>query len=490
MFQKPGILIRSRRTLLVCAIVYLLPFFIFSFWNHLAADDYFIGVKKQSEGFWGIQYFNYMHWNGRYAAIFSTTALVFTNLLYNKSDFIGIYFLTATLLSFFYLLIQINRHLLFGAINRLMLFTGALVLLIAELNVIPQPVTQFYWFSGAVTYQQPLIWFFLLAGTATGVFFSSTYNYLCIPLALFLLVCMMGHNEMLTIWFLLWSTALAVFNMYTNQKNKRLIILLMGCSYIAAFILLLAPGNLSRANIFDRSPAVLIAGISTAKFIISTWFFLKEPLWWFVLFILISNTRLKHQLAAHAFFRHLTALKFVPLMVLYVALGILTYFPILYVSNGSIPYRMENAICFLNSLILILILFLKSPLPAHSGAGSLIYKYRFLFISTGIFLTTNMEKVFQTLVSGFFYDQVMEERLVKLRTGSFEKLSVIRLDNYDLAVQKKIHERFPKGTRKTLQEAMYEKPPLLFFTDDLKSSDNILLLQNYFSVDTIIINTH
>jgi len=490
MFLKPGNFICSRQTLLVCAIVYILPFIIFSFWNHLAADDYFIGVKKQSEDFWAIQYFNYMNWNGRYTAIFSTTILVFTNLLYDKSDFIGIYFLTATLLSFFYLLIQINRYLLFKAISRLTLFTAALVLLIAELNFIPQPVTQFYWFSGAVTYQQPLIWFFLLAGTATGVFFSSTYKYLYIPLVVFLLVCMLGHNEMLTIWFLLWSTAIAIFNMYTNQKNKRLIVVLMGCSYIAAFVLLLAPGNFSRANIFDRSPAVLIAGISTAKFIISTWFFLKEPLWWFLMFILISNARLKHQLAAHSFFRHLTALKFIPLMILYVSFGILTYFPILYVSNGSIPYRMENAICFLNSLVLIIILFLKSPLAAHPGAGSLVYKYRFLLISMGIFLTANMGKVFQTLVSGFFYDQVMEERLVKLRTGSFEKRSVIRLDNYDLALQKKIHERFPKGTRKTLEEAMVEKPPLLFFTDDLKNRNNILLLQDYFKIDTVIINEH
>lgn len=490
MFQKPGNFIRSHRILLVCAIVYLLPFFVFSFWNHLAADDYFIGVKKQSEGFWDIQYFNYMNWNGRYAAIFSTAVLVFTNLLYDTSDFIGIYFLTATLLSFFYLLIQINRYLLFGAISRLTMFTAALVLLIAELNVIPQPVTQFYWFSGAVTYQQPLILFFLLAGTATRVFFSSTYKYLYIPLALFLLVCMLGYNEMLTIWFLLWSTALAVFNIYTNQKNKRLIMVLMGCSYMAALILLLAPGNFSRANIFDRSPVVFIAGISTAKFIISTWFFLKEPLWWFFLFILISNTGLKHQLAAHAFFRHLTALRFIPLMVLYVALGILTYFPILYVSNGSIPYRMENTICFLNSLVLIMILFLKSPLPTHSGVVSLAYQYRFLLISMGIFLTTNMGKVFQTLASGFFYDQVMQERLAMLRTGSLKKQSVILLDNYNLAVQKKIQERFPEGTRKILQEAMVEKPPLLFFTDDLKSSDNILLLQKYFRVDSIIINTY
>ena len=487
MFQKPGNFIRSWRILFVCAIVYLLPFFIFSFWNHLAADDYFIGVKKQSEGFWDVQYFNYMNWNGRYAAIFSTTVLVFINLLYDQSDFIGIYFLTATLLSFFYLLLQINRYLLFGAISRLTIFTAALVLLIAELNVIPQPVTQFYWFSGAVTYQQPLILFFLLAGTIIRVSSSAAYRYLYILLALFLLVCMLGHNEMLTIWFLLWSTALALFTIYTNQKNKRLILVLMGCSYVAALTLLLAPGNFSRANIFDRSPVVIIAGISTAKFIILNWFFLKEPLWWFFLFILISDTRLKHQLAAHAFFSHLAALKFLPLMLLYVALGILTYFPILYVSNGSIPYRMENAICFLNSLVLITILFLKSPSPAHLDV-LLAYRYRYLLISLGIFLTTNTEKVFQTLASGFFYDQVMEERLATLRTGSSGKRSIIRLDSYDLAVHKKIRERFPEGTRKLMQEAMVEKPPLLFFTDDLKNRNDILLLQNYFKVDTIVIN--
>lgn len=488
MLQKLHNFICSRRALLLCAIGFIVPFFIFSFWNHLSVDDYFIGIKKQKEDFWSVQYFYYTRWHGRYISILSTSILVFSNLLYSKTEFIGIYFLTATVLAFYYLLFQINRYILKHLISRLSLFVSALVLLIAELNFIPQPVSAFYWFSGAVTYQQPLIFLFLLAGSVTGLFFSRAYKKLYFTATLFLLICMQGYNEMLTIWFLLYSTFLALFYMYRNQNNKHLIIFLMACNYITAIILLSAPGNFHRAAFFDTSPALLILGISASKFLILNWFFLKEPLWWFLLLILISNNRLKQILSAHYFFLQLQSIKCIHLILIYIAFGVLTYFPILYISNGSIPYRMENAICFLHSLTLIAILVLKSPIAGVSNAGSLLYKYRFLLISFGIFLTPNMEKVSQTMLSGFFYDKVMEERLSILRNASLQQQSEIYLDDYHTAVKRMLTNQFPNGTRKTFEDIMTQKPSLLFFTDDLMYRDNIILLQDFYNIDTIKVN--
>lgn len=462
MLQNLGNTINSRQVLLICAIGFILPFFVFSFWNHLSVDDYFIAVKQQKEGFWSIQYYYYLNWHGRYISILSTSILVFTDLLYSKTDFIGVYFLTATLLSFFYLLIQINRYLLHHLMSRFTLFIMALVLLIAELNFIPQPVTQFYWFSGAMTYQQPLIFLLLLTGTAIGMFFSSVHKKIYIGATLFLLICMQGYNEMLTIWFLLYSTYLSLIYIFKVPENKRLIIFLMACNYITAVILLLAPGNFTRSAYFEKSSVLTILGISSAKFLILNWFFLKEPLWWFLLLIIISNIRMKQILLANSFFALMKEIKITNLILFYVAFGVLTYFPILYISNGSIPYRMENAICFLNSLTLMAILFIKSPDIELRNTSSLIYKSRFILISFGIFFTTNVEKVSQTLFSGYFYDKVMEERLSKLHNASLQKSAEVNLDDYNIAVQKVITKYFPTGTRKTFEEVMAQKPTLLF----------------------------
>lgn len=481
--------VNTRRFALLPLIAFIIPFFIFSFWNHLSVDDYFIGVKKQTDGFWHIQYYYYTQWGGRYISILSTSILVFTNLLYSKTYLIGIYFLSASILAFFYVTHQINEYLLKRMMRISSLFLISLLLLIAELNIIPQPVTAFYWYSGAITYQQPFIFLLLLMGSLIALFHHTKHRKLHTVAAILFLGCMQGYNEMLTIWFLLFTTPLAAYYLYKEQKNKGLIISLMLYSYIAASILLLAPGNFHRAASFDKSSLIASFGISAVKFIVLNWFFLKEPLWWLLLSLLLLNIPARRELLKNALFKLLSAIKLLHLLIIYCSLGIFTYLPILYASNGSIPPRMENQICFLFGLSLIFILYLKLPETIQSDRYSILYTYRFLAISIFIFSTSNMERIVQTISSGFVYHKVMEERLQKLQKAHLMQQPAVSLDNYLLAVQRKINNYFPGGTRKTFRELMEQKPPLLFFTDDLNYSNNLIVLQHFYKIDTIIVNT-
>ena len=86
------------------------------------------------------------------------------------------------------------------------------------------------------------------------------------------------------------------------------------------------------------------------------------------------------------------------------------------------------------------------------------------------------------------FAQVMEERLSKLKTAHLMQLSEINLDDYTIAVQKKINAQFPNVSRKTIIELLEQKLPLLFFTDDLSSSANVTILQRFYDIDTIIVN--
>lgn len=481
-------ILNSPKFAFTCLIGFIIPFFVFSFWNHLSADDYYIGIKKQTENFWPIQYYYYTHWHGRYISIFSTSVLVFSGLLYSKTYLIGTYFLITTLLSFLYLTFQINRYVLKNMFSFFSLIVISLLLLVMELNVIPQPVTAFYWYSGAITYQQPLIFLMLLSGSAVGMFYSSKRKKLYASATLIFLVCMQGYNEMITIWFLINTTLSAIYYIYKQQKNKRIIIVLMTCNYITAVILLFAPGNFHRAATFDHSSAFTILAISFGRFIVLNWFFLKEPLWWFLLLLLSSKEGLKQPLLRNSFFVLLKEIRLIYLLLLYTFFSVCTYFPILYVSNGSIPNRMENQLCFLSGLTVMFIIYLKLPEKSCLYCSSVINNYRFLLISIFIFCTSNLEIILQTICSGYFYNQVMEERLSKLKSAQLMQLPEIKTDDYTIAVRKKINAQFPIGARKTLMELMEQKPPLLFFTDDLSSSANVVILQKFYNIDTITVN--
>ena len=487
MFQAFINLLNTRRFTLLCLIVFLVPFFVFSFWNHLSYDDYVISLKVKTQGFWPLQIDYYTNWTGRYIFTLSSSVLIISNLLHSKTYLIGVYFLTATAVALFYMTFQINRHLLQNLLTKPVLFLISLVLLILELNTIPQPTTAFYWFSGAITYQQPLILFFLLTGSVTGLFFTVKRKTLYTVITILLLVCMLGCNEMFTIWILLFTTLLASYYLITEHKNRGIIIFFMLCNYAFALTLLLAPGNFHRAALMEKSSVFTILGISIAKFTFLNWFFLKEPLWWFLLLLLSANTSIRDRLFRNAILAKLRQVKLANLLVIYAALGVLTYFPILYVSNASIAYRMENPICFLSGLTLMSILYLKIPEKAVFYNHSLIYSYRFILISVFVFCSSNMERISQTIFSGFIYNEVMEERLSRLNKASASRLSNISLDNYDLSAQKKINAHFPKGPRKTMDDLMKQKPSLLFFADDLGHPDNIKLLEQFYRINTIIV---
>jgi hypothetical protein len=86
------------------------------------------------------------------------------------------------------------------------------------LNIIPEPVTAFYWFSSAVTYQLPLIIMVFLAGIIMKLLFTAVNKVIYFLTASLLIIMLNGCNELITLFVLIYSTSLLGYNLFIYKK--------------------------------------------------------------------------------------------------------------------------------------------------------------------------------------------------------------------------------------------------------------------------------
>ena len=165
--------INNKKTFFIAAAVFILPFILLSFWSFPAADDYMIINKKNQFSFWQLQQNIYQNWTERYFATFISSIFSYNGFLYSHYYLHSLLLLLFTIFSWLFCLNQINKYLLSGRLSFSGLVLISLLLLILEINIIPEPVTTFYWFSSAVTYQLPLIILIFLAGIIIKSLFAS-----------------------------------------------------------------------------------------------------------------------------------------------------------------------------------------------------------------------------------------------------------------------------------------------------------------------------
>ncbi|MGI8636356.1 MAG: DUF6056 family protein, partial [Segetibacter sp.] len=319
--------------------------------------------------------------------------------------------------------------------------------------------------SSAVTYQVPLILMLFLCGVCIKMFLgngSKKANFIIAGLLIFMVN---GCNEAITLFVLITSTFFVGCYYSIYKKISAIVIGLYMIAIISSCFLLFAPGILNRSALHEASPLLSIISIAFIKFIVLNWFFLKEPLWWFSLLFASSIIHHKRHLY-YQLFKHFTNRSSGLLLLIYLLSGLLIYVPILYVSNASLPLRTENILCFLYSLILIFIIsiFICRASTSLVFAGEL-YSYRYLLFSILIFSSGNMKKVTDSLLSGYFYKQVMQERLSILEEAKRAGQSEITFSDYESAVAKKLHQ-YPFFQRKILKEVILKTPPIICFQSD------------------------
>ncbi|MEJ7678912.1 MAG: hypothetical protein WKG06_13870 [Segetibacter sp.] len=128
--------------------------------------------KRSQFSFWQLQSTVYQNWSGRYFATFISSIFSYSGFLYSHYYLHTILLLSLTVVSWLFCLRQINKYLLYNRLSLSSLVILSLLLLVVEINIIPEPVTAFYWFSSAVTYQLPLILIILLTGIIIKLLFT------------------------------------------------------------------------------------------------------------------------------------------------------------------------------------------------------------------------------------------------------------------------------------------------------------------------------
>jgi len=465
--------INNKRFLFGAVIIFIIPFIFFSFWNFPAADDYMIIDQRSQFSFWQLQNDIYHNWTGRYFATFTSSLFSYSGFLYSHYYLHAVLLLLLTIFSWLFCLIQINRHLLNKALSFSSLALLSMLLLILEINIIPEPVTAFYWFSSAVTYQLPLIILISLTGVIINSFFNLHNKIIRFIIASLLIIMLNGCNEIITLFVLINATCLLVYFLFNHKKLPLFISVFFLINTVSACFMLFAPGIASRSSLFAHSSVLSAAGIAFIKFLIFNWYFLKEPLWWFFLFwLIIFLTGNKNNLSR--IFKNLSKPSVSNILAFYIGSNLLVYIPVLYVTNGSVPLRAENIICFLNSLLLLFVIaaFIPYKTDIKLTYLSIIYKYRFLILSIVIFSTANMKKITDSLLSGYFYSLVMKERLSLFENAKQLNIHNLTFDEYATAAGKKL-KAYPVADRQIIKDIIVKPPPLICFGSDVNDMNYI-----------------
>ena len=480
--------INSKRFLLFVICVFLLPFFLLSSWNHPSLDDFTLGIFRTENSFWQTQSHFYQHWSGRYVATFIASLSVTDGALYTHYYLFAAIILVCTFLSFWFTLHQVNHYLLEKRFSSFSLFIISGLLLVLELHVIPEIKTQFYWFSSALTYQAPLILLVLVIGLLCR-FLTGMGNRNLTLLFIFLLVFMLnGFNEIFSLFVFGLSLYWLAWYFYTYKFRFSLFLVLWIWNLLSACFMFLSPGNLERRNFFSTRSEVVSAATGLVKSFTVNWYFLKEPLWWLMaltIFLWSIKSSLKY---GDRLIQSIQRVSIPKLVGLYLLLGIIVYVPMLIASNGSLPPRAENAISFLFSLLILFCIHLKAPASGLTLAGSFpswYFTYAPLVFSIFVFTTSQSPRVVQSLVSGYFYHQVMKEREEKLKQAAEQNEAIVIIDNYDLALKKKMEETFAGRIPQTLKQMIEEKPNLLYMEDYL---ENEAVIQKIYGVRQVVIN--
>lgn len=474
----------NRKVLFFALVIFFIPFVLFSFWNVPAADDYMILDKKQLFDFWRLQQWVYCTWSGRYFSTFVSTVFSYSGFLYRHYYLHTLLLLIATIIAWLFLLKKVNKHLLSNQLSQVSLLLASMLLLVLEVHIIPETVTAFYWFSSAITYQVPLIILLFLAGIIIELRLSNDTTKRSAAIGALLVVLLNGCNETITLFVLITSTLILAYVYSIQKKVTGLIYGLYILNLVSACFLLFAPGILNRAALHDTSPVLAIVAIALVKVIVLNWYFLKEPLWWFLVWLLSSflsrNATLNQQ------FRRLFVKRSLPsLLLVYLFACLLIYFPILFVANGSLPLRSENIICFLSGILLLLLVSIfiarKTSIPAATAA---LFSYRYLLLSILIFCSSNMKKVTDTLLSGYFYKKVMQERLSLFEEAKLNGRNFVRFDEYALAVGKQV-KKYPVLDRRVLKDIVVKTPPIICFESDLYDPK---FIKKLYGIKTFIVN--
>ena len=489
-FIASKILLLAKFFLIISLIVFFLPLVILPFFNHACTDDYFGGYYLNKEGFINYQEFVYNQWAGRFAATFVGSLFINHGFLYEHYYLHSLLLLALNFLSLFFLVNTIDKYILKEKWSFLKKNLFTLIFLALEICCIPQVVTFIFWFSSSLSYHPPVILiqieialFIILlnSNNKAGKIISGIF----LPFLVFLIN---GFNELYVIiqFFLVWG----IYWMGLGKKVSRFFTIAIILFYVtSAAIVFFAPGDKVRMEgivpkgIVVGTIAVLYQGAQTL------WSVFKNPFTWFMFAMAFEyGKKKKENLSNNIYIKKLLKpLWFMPLAIilfLIVSIGL----PVAALKGGLIPERYLNGVSYFVLLLLVIYFFMLGVHSTSTIFAFPILNKKFVFTMlfiVGLLCNTYITDAYKSLVIAPAYNTIILEREATLKDAA-SRNKMAEVEDYDLSLQKHLQTDYSSST-KTLQQYIQQKPPLLFFEDDLSTEYSINVLKNYYGLDSIIV---
>jgi len=256
----------------------LFPFLWISFFAVPSVDDYIAPGNSIIMGYFNFQLSQYTHWNGRYVATALQSIPVVTNFWIYRFTPLLIFLL---FVNSFYLLFKTVRPFdYYSKFERLLISLGILALYLTHIV----SASNFYWFSGSVTYILPLILLNYFLVCLYKIFIENDKKIINIFLVSFLVFLMIGTGEVIMVFL---DMLLFIFFLVSFLKDKKFkfnwILFFLGViALISSMILVLAPGNSARESLvpfarnFNFAIGTSLGAILKYGY---KWMFGKSSLW-------------------------------------------------------------------------------------------------------------------------------------------------------------------------------------------------------------------
>ncbi len=489
-FKLSKILVLVKFLLIAALIIFFLPLIILPFFNHPFADDYFCGYNLHNKSFADYQLFIYTNCGGRVASTFTGSLFAHNNFLYGHYYLHSLVLLFLNFISILFLINTICKFILKKNPRFSETMLISFLFLVLEICSLPECSTFIFWFSSAITYQFPVILIqfeialFIIFFNSGRIVLQNIYA-VVLGTLVFLTI---GFNELFIIVQLFLFSIVLYFKWY-RQCCKIFIPLFILAFLTATALLIFAPGSQVRLNEIDsKGPLVGIVSVcyQSAQTI---WNIFKNPFLWFAgVAIFMYAEQTKEQWLQNSYVKKLSQKKWLFPAMIFLFLVFSIALPVTALKGGIIPERYLNAVvCFMLLLLLSFIfisgIITNSKMLSLPGTTKKIVLYSFFII--GILCNTYIIDAYKSLIIAPVYNTILNERESVLKQAAKGNKTAIVYD-YDAALSKLLQTKYNSATA-TLQQLIQQKPPLLFFEDDLATKYSVDILQKYYGLDSIVI---
>ena len=473
---------RLLLTFCLCSMLALLLFL--TKYNHPHTDNYVVMINVKKYGFDGYAQFIYQKWSGRFLSDYLLRIEAYQQFLISHYWVHTTFLLLLNTISCIVLFFTINKYLANFTSKNSIVILLALCYMAVQITSLPEISSAYYWLSSGVTYQPSII--LIQFELALLIVFYKTQNilgkWLCALLIAVSIVLINFNNELSVL--INGSLLAIVFVATARVQNLPFIILAILVYAISMYLTISAPGNYLRSAHIPKAGFAKAIATSLARTSFATWIILKNPM---VLCGLLAAffSGSYFVVNSHAFkLKSIFTNNIWAIWLFSPVLIILIFIPIMYVSNGSFPERVNNELVqYFIMLLLCAAFFTGNFFRINIQGSKLVLVFTFAFALT-LCCNSFYGQLLKSCITGKAHDLVLTQRAQTLQHGANTRQNTVTLLSYDKHLDSLLNTTF-KYEKEQLKTMIRQKPSFLYLYDDLTSTESVNVLRVFYGLQEI-----